>query len=454
MRSTRYLRRFAGLTIGLVVVGGCATAASRREESLWQTYRELAQPKNTPASGSTLFASSAVLDRGELVRAVLAHNPNVAVAREALRAMLAEIPQMAALADPMLGYELAPLSIAGDMRLGQTVSVRQRLPFPGKRRLAGEAALARAEAEAAEIGVVRLELAQMTSELYDDFYVAARSLEINEHHRVLVEQMKKAAEAQYVAGRAAQQDPIQAEVELARLERERLTIESERDQIVARLNGLLHRSPGAELPPPPAELAPASAPTGTADQLQALALERRPQREAANARIRAASAKIELAERAYYPDFELMSSYSAMWDMPEHRWMVGVMIDVPIQRARRGAAVEQAHAEAARARFESERVTDEVRVEVVRAHRRMIEAQALLDVHEHKLVPAARAQLDAARAGYSSAQNSFLAVIQAQENLRQSELELAMARAELSRRRAALSRVVGVVPGLSEGGAR
>ena len=431
---------------------GCAAGAHQREDALWRGYRELAGAPEAH-DDAPLFAGDKQLDREKLVRAVLARNPSIAVAREGLRAALEEVPQATALDDPMIGYELAPLSIGSDaVPYGQVVSIRQKLPFPGKRRLAGEAALALAEAEAAQIGVVRLELAQMASELYDDLYVVARALEINTHHRELFEQMKKSAEVQYVAGRAAQQDPIQAEVELAKLARERLGLEAARDQIVARVNGLLHRTPSAPVPDAPKDLALAGAPSGTSAVLQDLAVRNRPQRGAARARIRAARAKIDVAERAYYPDFELMGSYNSMWPMTEHRWMVGVMLDVPIFRAKRRAAVEQARAETARAGFEDERLVDEIRVEVDRAHRRVVEAEALVAVHEKQLVPAARAQVDAARAGFTSAQTSFLAVVEAHKNLRESELELAMARAELSRRRAALARVVGVIPGLSQGG--
>lgn len=443
----------AGLLMTSVTIG-CAAGGGTREDALWRQYRDAGRARAAQADGAELFATDKHLDRETLVAAVLARNPSVDAAREALRAALAEIPQATAFDDPMLGYELAPLSVAGDAPLGQIVSVRQKLPFPGKRRRAGEVALAMAEAEAAEVGIVQLELAQLASELYDDYFVAAQALAINAHHKGLLEQIKKSAEAQYVAGRAAQQDPIQAEVELAQLERERITLEAERDQIIARLNGLLHRSPSATLPPAPAELAIAAAPTGTSAELQELAMRRRPQREAASARIRAARAKAEVAERAFYPDFEVMGSYNSMWGMNAHRWMVGVMIDVPIQRGKRRAAVEQAEAQIAEARFEDLRLVDEIRVEVDRATRRVTEAQALVAVHVDKLLPAARAQVDSARVGFTAAQNSFLAVVEAQKSLREIELSLAMARAELSRRRAALARAVGYVPGLPQGGSR
>lgn len=439
---------FAALSLLLL---GCAPGTAAREDRLWREYTARG-PSQT--DGAALFAGDEHLERQALIEAVLARNPSVNAAREALRAALAQIPQMTALDDPTLSYELAPLSVAGDAPLGHVVSIRQRLPFPGKRRLAGEAALAMAEAEGAELEMVQLELAEMASEMYDEYFVTARALEINAQHRILLEQMKKSAEVQYVAGRAAQQDPIQAEVELAQLERERIMLDAERDQIIARVNGLIHRMPTAALPPPPAELALASVPAGTSAELQEQALRKRPQRKASNARIRAAHARRASAQRDYYPDFELMGSYNSMWDMAPHRWMVGVMVDVPIQREKRPAAVEQADAEIARAGFEDERIVDDIRVEVDRAARRVTEAQALVEVHVNKLLPAARAQVDSARVGFTAAQNSFLAVVQSQKNLRDIELSLARTRAELSRRRAALSRVVGVIPGLPDGGSR
>jgi outer membrane protein TolC len=451
MLAANHHLRIAGLTFITSIIGGCAVT-SGREDALWREYREVAPARET-ADATNLFAPDKPLDRAALVGAVIERNPSVAAAREGLRAALAEIPQATSFDDPSVSYEMAPLTITGD-RFGQTISVRQQLPFPGKRRLAGDAALARAEVQGAELGSVRLELAEMASALYDDYYVVARSLEINAHHRELLEQMKKSAQAQYVAGKAAQQDPIQAEVELARLARERLALEADGDQLVARINGLLHRAPSATLPPAPTELDLSSTPAGTSAELQELALRKRPQREAARARIQAARADIEVAQRAYYPDLAVMGSYSSMWDMPEHRWMVGLMVDVPIFRGKRDAAVEQARAEAARAGFEDERLADEIRVEVDRAHRRVAEAEALVKLHEKELVPAARAQVDAARAGFTSGQTSFVAVVEAHKNMREAELELEMARAELSRRRAALARAVGLVPGLPEGGSR
>jgi outer membrane protein TolC len=294
----------------------------------------------------------------------------------------------------------------------------------------------------------------MASNLYDDLYVSARALEVNEQHQVLLEQFRKSAEAQYIAGRASQQDPLQAEVELAHLEHFRIVLEADRDIAAAQLNGLLHRAPQAPLPPPPAEQpGPGDAPAETG-ALQQQALADRPELRGQTARIRSARARIDAARREFYPDFEVMGSYDSMWAMPEHQWMLGIGLNIPLQRGRRHAAVEEAEAMAARARNADRTLRDRIRVEVERAAVRVHEGIHVLQLVQDRLLPAARDQVDAALAGFVTGRNAFLAVIEAEKNLRAVELNLHRARADLARRIAALDRAVGRVPGLSNGGAR
>ena len=75
-----------------------------------------------------------------------------------------------------------------------------------------------------EIEWVRLELAQQASSLFNTYYVAHRTLEINREHSEIVQRFKESAEAQYAAGKSAQQDAIEAEVELAILQKDQLQI--------------------------------------------------------------------------------------------------------------------------------------------------------------------------------------------------------------------------------------
>jgi outer membrane protein TolC len=219
-------------------------------------------------------------------------------------------------------------------------------------------------------------------------------------------------------------------------------LDTERVTITARINGLLHREPSADLPPPPVELAVPDEPPALVLLAQA-ALEARPQNVAAQARVRASEANAASAQRANYPDLELMVAYDSMWDTPVHRWTAGVAIEFPIQRGKRAADVEAATARVAQARAEADHTLDEIRVDVTCAHRDAVEALHVVRLYDEKLLPAARAQTDAALAGFTTGANEFLAVIVAERSLRDIQLATFRARADAWRRQAALDRAVG-----------
>lgn len=403
--------------------------------------------------GKGLFTGVERLDRPTLVRKVLERNPGIEAARRAWDAARARQSQVTALEDPMLSYSFAPLSVVGNMRFGQEIRIGQRLPFPGQRGLEGAVAVAEAEAMEQELEATRRELAFAAASLLEDYLVLERSLDIHRQHRVLLQELKAAAEAQYAAGRASQPDLLMAEVELGMLEEEVLMQESERDSVVAELNGLLHRAPRMPLPPPARSADEPAVELGL-DSVEALALEHRPELRATAARIRASEAALRLAHRQFLPELDLMASYNSMWDMPEHRWMAGVSLNLPLQLGRRSAAVDEAQAELARMHAEAARTRDEIRVEVTRAHRRVQEARRVVALYQDRLLAAARDRITAARAGFVAGQNAFLDLIAAERSLRDLQLRAETTRAELQRRLAALERAVGRTPGLDSGDER
>ena len=430
----------------LLALAGCAGATTSRSRDYDTMLGEL---RRAPGGGEAALAqviSADKLDRAALIRAVIARNPSITAMREAWRAALAEVPAAGALADPIASYEVAPLSIASSTAgFGQHVQITQKLPFPGKRGLAGDVAVADAAVARDELRQTTLELAELASTLYDDYALTEQDLVINDHHRMLTLQMKKAVEAQLAAGRGSTQDSLAADVELGRMAQERVMIENERAAIVARLNGLLHREPEATLPAPHDDLvAPAEPPA--LDELVRQAAER-PDAAAVTDRIVGKQAQVEVAERAFYPDFELMGSYDSMWDMPEHRWMLGIGIEVPLQRGKRQAELDAARARVAQANAELARVRDDLRVDVFRAWRDVVASNAVVTTYDQQLLPAARAQVDAALQGFVIGRNDFTAVITAERGARELELGAFRARAELSKKRTALDRATGRLPG-------
>jgi len=353
----------------------------------------------------------------------------------------------------MLMYEFAPLSIgASDVPYGHTIRLSQKLPWPGKLSSREESARALSEATREEIEITELDLALEASDLFDDYWLIARSLEVNAKHQKLLGELGASARAAYEVGRGSLQDPLQAEVEIAHLEHQEVVLTARREAVSASLNALLHRPPETPLPPPPERLDASEAEPVPSRRLQEKALARRGELRRASARVRAAEATIDAADTEYYPDLTVSGTYTTMFMAPEHQWMLGVELPIPIQRGTRGGAVDEASALAAQGRSELAREIDAIRRDVDVARSRVVEALHVVRLYRRRLLPVARDQVAASRSGYQTGANDFSSVIGAEKNLIDVELAYFAAQAELSRRRARLARALGEVPGLDARG--
>jgi outer membrane protein TolC len=401
-----------------------------------------AQPE--PSFGTTL-------ELDELVAAVLARNAGLAAAEAAVRGAQARAEQATALEDPMASAMLAPLSLGGGAPLGYELRASQRVPWPGKRRLRGDVARNEAVVAAEELRALQAELAARAAELYADYYLNARDLEINAEHLALLGSLQRVATARYAAGLVPQQAPVQAEVEAARMLHHEIELRAAGREIVAQLDALLHRPADAPLPPPPATLPAAEAavvdhsPSAAAPLLSPIA--GRPELRARAAEVAARQGELELARRARQPDLEAMAGYSSMWDTREHRFTAGVGINLPIRRARIRAEVAAAQARLDEAQAELQRLTDSVGAEAVAAAAHLEEMAHLVELYRDRVLPAARDQVAAARASFESGQESMLGLIEAARSLRDAQQQYHEAVAGLVRARAAEARALGEVPG-------
>jgi outer membrane protein TolC len=435
---------------------GCAvrTQGQRYESMTAELAREAAAARARASDASaelSLSGPEGTLDRARLAQAVLARNPTLTSARAAWQAALAEYRGASALDDPMLEYQIAPLSIGSDtVDFGQSVQMSQRFSWPGKRALSGQVVRAAAEAAREGYEAARLRLSLMAGLLFDQSYAVERSLEINEAHRRLLEAIAASAQARYETGRATQEEPLRVELELGEIERQRVMLTSQRGVLVAQLNGLLHRSPSEALPPPPTTLDPDLDPPAELDRLIAEAQAARPELAAATARLEGRDAAIDLARRGYYPELGVMASYSTMWMDPEHRLMVGVSLDVPVQVGARRSAVEKARAQRAATDAELAAAVDTIGVEVATARERTLEMLEVVRIDRERLLPAAEARVEAARIGYETGRSGLEALVDAERSLRARELEYQRSLAELGSRRAELDHALGRITRATE----
>jgi outer membrane protein TolC len=387
----------------------------------------------------------------DVVRVVLDRNPTLDQMRASARAAAARYPQVTSLDDPTFAFSTAPGSAgATNANYAARVEVAQKLLYPGKRGLKGDAAKADALAAAEDVEDARLQLAEAARSAQADYYLAVKATTVAEENAKLLAEFRKNAEARYKAGQGQQQDVLQADVEIARQDERLVSLRRARLVAVARLNTLMHLPPDGPLPPPGDE--GGAGPLPDAVKLREVALSR-PDVRAVVARVAAEEAALALALREYKPDVEVMAAYDGFWQGPGGpplQWQVGLRTNLPVRYARRGGAVEETRAKVAQRRAELARLTDQINFEVQEAFERVRETDEVVKLYESKVLPAAAANVKEAQAGYTNNRVAFLNLIEAQRNavgLRDRYYE---AVAEAARRRAALERAVGArlpVPG-------
>lgn len=403
----------------------------------------------TTEADASLFADRARLDRRSLVAAVLERNPNLEVARQAWRAAIARFPQATSLDDPMLGIGVAPLSFGSrQVDPGARFDLSQRVPFPGKRRLRGDAALAEAEAAGQDFETLRLELAVLACQLFDEYVLVARALEINALHTSLLGESQRTALARYAAGEDSKQSVLQAELATTRALYERVELESEAVLATQQINTLLHRPVDRPLPAPPDAIVLPEGPEDPVDELVARALAERPELGAAGARSRAAEARVDLAAREFLPDFTLVGAYDRVWQETALQPFVGLQLNVPLALGRRRAALEESRAELERNEQRRIALEDDVRLAVESASQRLAQARRAEELVRDRLLPAAGEQVESTRSAYATGRSTFPALIDALRELHEIELGEQRARAQIARRRAELDRALGRIPGL------
>lgn len=375
---------------------------------------------------------------------VLERNPGIAALRAAAAAVGHRSAPAGALDDPMLSYQTAPRTLDSG-GLDQRLEVRQRFPWPGT--LAAREAVARHETAAAQgdLEELRLEVAAQARSAHAQWRFVHEALVIHQATRALLEELIATATTRYAAGQSRRQEVLQVEVERTDLDAEALRLRRRQTTVQARINALLNRRPDAPLPP--------AAPVGALAEppslktLERLALARHPELAGLDARLAADRSRITLAEKAFYPDFEVSVGYDGLWEESAKRPMLGVSLSLPLDRGKRRAALDGARAEATAAQWTLAERRAGLRAELAQARAAVIEQQRSVQLHDQELLPLAGEYLDAAIADYQSGTGAFLDVVAAERRKLAVELALARARADYATSRAALDRAAGIIPG-------
>ncbi len=470
LMTLRVILTFAGIC----VLAGCRSAPAARATSVGYRHnsevavrprtstsnRELALPDGKVVAVShTEFSSVGNLEGADpddpfrdadslsldlLIAEVQARNPSLAAVQAAWGAAAQKYPQAVALDDPMFQSMYAPESFSSSSNVQSSyyLGIAQKIPWAGKRGLRGQQADWEASAASSDIGETALRLTEASRVAFLDYYLNARLRELLASNTTAATEFRNIANAKYEANQVTQQDVLQADVELAQLEQRQIELDQEREIALARINTLLHRRPDHPLPPPPQTL-PQVAELPSASALRDFAVEQRPELQAISARLQAEQTAVDLACQDFYPDFEFMGRYDRFWIDKEQQPQVGMNVNIPLNRSRRHAAVQERQFQVQKLQAELDQATDNVRNEVQAAWARVQGGVRTVRIYDSKILPTANENLSAARAGYTAGTVDFLRLIEAQRETIELREKHQMTIADLHRRWAELERAVG-----------
>jgi cobalt-zinc-cadmium efflux system outer membrane protein len=380
--------------IGLLLLGGLAGGLRAQ----------------TPVTGAV------PLRLGQMYRAVEAANPRIAAAGALSRAADARIAPARRPPDPQLQFALMNRSLPGfglSDPLGMNqVQLMQMVPFPGKLRMAGQVASARAEAERARAFDVSWDARARAAMAFYELYQMDRSLQVAEETLRILQDLAVTAGTMYGVGKARQPDVLRAQVEIARMSEDIIRMRTERVSAAARLNALLLLDPSASVGSPVQPAFPDTLPP--LDSLIAEAERNRPMVRAGEAEVRAAEAGVRLARREIWPDLQVGVQYGQRpMDGGTDR-MVSLMLGVnlPIFAGSRQFAMRR-EASAMRQMAEAElaAMQADTRGRVAELYASAERARRLGDLYQGTILPQTRTTVSAAFASYRVGDVDFMTLL-------------------------------------------
>lgn len=379
-----------------------------------------------------LFSASghgAELSLEEAVKLAADSNPGLAGMHSRAEAM-AEIPtQAGSLPDPVLSLNAMNLpvdsfSATQENMTQMQIGLSQALPFPGKLALRRQAASFEAQAADLDADEMHFALIRNVSVTWWNLFFLDRALSIVERNQQLLRQLIQVAETKYKTGQGLQSDVLLAQVELSKLLDVEISLQASRREQAAHINRLLNRPAGTRvaLPQTVNETLPGS------PDIQALrrqALQSRPVLASQQHILQAAQTRIALAEKDYYPDFKLATTYGLRSGInPVNRTSradfgsIMLSMNLPFfTDGKQHSALAQRKAEAARQQFrlQDERTQVDAEIEQALAAYRASREQALL--FKTGIIPQANQTVASMLAAYQVNKVDFLNLVHAQITL-------------------------------------
>ncbi len=395
--------------------------------------------------GAPQDASNQGLDA--LVAEALAENPRIVAGAERIRAAEARATSSGTRPDPVLSLALRNFPVAEpgfeDFMTMKSIGLSQSLPYPGKLSLAQDAARGEVRAATAALQELRLSVVREVRQTYHELVFVDRALAVVARHAGVLSALVGTAAVRYAVGTAGQEDVLQAQVETAALADEAARLTERRRVVLATLNRLLDRPPATPLDdvavperiasaltrpvgrPSFVSLDPgarvADSPLRPLDELLDVVVVNSPTIHVHEARIEAQRARLELAQKAHLPDFDIALTY-AQRDNRTDMISLSLAVPLPLSRgARQDAWAAEAQAELAGLAAEHRAHANGLQARVAQLYADLEKDRSSLALLTTGMLPQESAALQAATASFGVASTDFQTVLATQTALFQYE---------------------------------
>jgi outer membrane protein, heavy metal efflux system len=385
-----------------------------------------------------------------LIPELVKFNPELQAARKRYEAAQKRPIQQSALPDPRVtmgwisnGYPYPGAGLGTEPTSNIGFQFAQEFPYPGKRSLLGGVAQKEADSEAQTVQARELDLIAQLKERYYELRLAYESIDLLRKNQALLQQLAKVAEARYSVGKGIQQDLIKAGIEVSILENRLILLEQKRGSLSAAINTLLGRNPESELGRPESlSTVPALEPL---EALQGRALQSSPILQAQQSMIDSRQLNVQSAQKAYYPDFDVMSGYYNQGAL-KPMWEFKVQVNVPIYFWKK----QRPGLEEAGVRLSEAQRTYRSQEQVIRfqLRDRYLAAQAsrrLMDLYSKQIVPQSQLALESSLASYETGNLDFLSVLSNFNTIRDSQISYFEQQAEYLKALSRLEELAGSV---------
>lgn len=386
----------------------------------------------------------------DMIMEMKSHNPSIEQNKQYYAAAKAVIPQILAPNNPQIGFienpiPGNPISIRKSQGLSYTLT--QSFPFPGKKELAAKIADNQAESINTQTQSLEIQLESSIKIAYYQLQTLQHQSEINRQLIERLEQIKQIAKVRYSNNAAAYVDYLNAQVAQSSAKNDDFALQTQILTTSQMLNTLIGREPSSPLNIQD-DIPNITLPKQNIIELENLAIDKNPAIRGSEFQINAAQSGVDLAKKAYYPDFQVI--FTSISDNPPYGMSqvsnYGLELDLVLPTwflSKEKAGVKQAQATMLANRSADTSLRQQIKLSVDTAYNQLTQALNQTQFIRTRQLEEAKTAFRLALTNYANNALQFNDLMTAQTNLHMTEIGLLQSENNIRQAYASLEAVIG-----------